>query len=597
MMKRTKPSITKPTGPKEKWIGAIHIKWVQYKPDDWRLEAKWRDPGKPPGKERCKQWFYNWRHAEEFAAKENKRLDELKEKGAGRFTVGDALNSYLKEREALSKRKDNKGCTRDTFNDLQTIIENHIRPRFDRVRLAQLSSQQIKEWIIEQCGKLKTRTVDKHFAILKCVLKHAVEYDMLTVNPLSVKKVKVPGERSQRVKIPARSDLEVLREYLNQPRPVKYHRFKWSCLRMIVFFALSCGLRAGEMSALEWDDIDRETGEIEIKRSRAPLQGLKGPKSKSGNRKIPTTLWGRQIIDEHAEVYKEFYGKCVGPVLKARDSDFMTSHQVSRIFTEALQRCGLVDSETNQTKFACHAGRHWTASHWLKSTADIHQTKKWLGHKHASMTLDTYGHLLDDPEARAKFERMPDWLIPVIESDAPPVQQPSPLTLPAPEESIVFDSNAGNGQIEAKCPIDVPSIAEPYVRPFIELLWKGMEVGEVYCEIAPLIPNLRSTKNPQPLKMPVVHMRVAKEFRRLKLPPPTTLASRFRAERILALHAKGYQSHEIAKMVGCHYTLVNMVRQARHKPNANNPLNRKLNTPRPNAREPQPEHKTQLKLL
>ena len=56
-----------------------------------------------------KKWFNNWRHAEEFAAKENKRLELLKEKGAGRYTFNDAADSYIKEREHRSKAKDNTG--------------------------------------------------------------------------------------------------------------------------------------------------------------------------------------------------------------------------------------------------------------------------------------------------------------------------------------------------------------------------------------------------------------------------------------------------------------------------------------------------------
>ena len=597
-MKRAK--ITKPSGRKPMRIGAILLKEVPYK-DEWRIDLTWRDPGKPPGKERCHRTRRNWRHAEEFAAKENKRLELLKEKGAGRHTFNDAADSYIKKYEDRSKAKDSggySGCTRDSFMTLQSIVENHLRPRFGHMRLAEISSRHIEDWITEQAKIAKPRTLKLRMGELNRVLSHAVDREMLLVTP---KKVRVPGKILKRAKIPDRSDLEMLREYLMGPRPLKHGRFAWSCRRMIVLFAVSCGLRAGEMSALEWDDIDRETGEIDINKARAHYQGLKGPKTEAGYRKLPTTPATREIINEHAEVYKQFYGKCVGPVLKSREKDYLAASEVSRVFRETMRECGLADPNTNQIKFTTHAGRHWTASHWLKSTADVHQSTKWMGHKNPSMTLDIYGHCLDDPESRAKFERMPDWLIPTIESDSPsalpPVENSESLrALPAPEDSFEFGPKA-NGQVEPEHLIDVPDIAEPWVKPFLKLLQQGMKPADAYFEIAPLMPNLRSTKNPTVMKWATVLERICAEFKRLKLPEPRTIASRIRAEKILKLHGEKYQVFEIAKLVGCEKSTVNNVLRSRHKGNANNPLNRKANMSVNLGRKPQPEHKKQLKLL
>jgi integrase len=577
-MKRVR--ITKPTGRKPMRIGAILLKEVPYQ-NEWRIQATWRDP------DRKKKWFNNWRHAEEFAAKENKRLDVLKERGADRFTGNDACDSYIKKYEDRSQAKDNSGgCTLDTFITLQGIVENHVRPFIGHMRLAGITPRHIEDWLAEQAKIAKPRTVRHRMTELYRVLNYAVERGMLLV---PVKKVKPPGKISKRAKIPDRSDLEALREYLTGPRPFRHGQFEWSCLRMIVLLAVSYGLRAGECSALEWDDIDRETGEIDINKARALKQGLKAPKTEAGYRKIPTTPAGRAWIDEHAQVYKEFYGKCVGPVLRSRRRDYLLPQEVSRIFRNAMRACGLADSNTNQIKFTHHAGRHWCASHWMKSTADAHQSAKWLGHKNVSMTLDVYGHCLDDPEAREKFQRIPDWLSPIVELDAPSATRP--IALPAPENSFEFDSRVEiNGQVEPKCPIDVPSIAEPWVKPLIELLRQGMPILEAYSEISPMMPNPH-------LSMSSLKQKVQQEFRRLKLPSSRSIVARFRAEKILALHAKGFQSFEIAKMAGCDYTLVNMVLQGRHKPRGYTGLKYKTNSPRPNTLEPQPEHKKQLKLL
>src|SRR5262245_40151397 len=96
-------AMTKPTGRKPMRVGAILLKEVPYK-DEWRIQATWRDLSRQ--KLRRKQWFNNWRHAEEVAAKESKRLDVIKEKGAGRYTFNDAADSLLKRCEQRVKAKD-----------------------------------------------------------------------------------------------------------------------------------------------------------------------------------------------------------------------------------------------------------------------------------------------------------------------------------------------------------------------------------------------------------------------------------------------------------------------------------------------------------
>src|SRR5262245_59650035 len=124
--------MTKPTGRMKKEIGAITLKELPYKNKGilrgYIVDVTWRGADTPSG--RGHKTFPNWPHAEEFARKKDKQLEELKEKGAGRYTFNDAADSYLKECERLSKAKDNTGCTLDTFDLYQRRVENHLRPKF-----------------------------------------------------------------------------------------------------------------------------------------------------------------------------------------------------------------------------------------------------------------------------------------------------------------------------------------------------------------------------------------------------------------------------------------------------------------------------------
>jgi integrase len=589
--RRKRVRITKPTGRKPMRLGALLLKEVSYK-DEWRIQATWRDPA------RRKRWFNNWRAAEEFAQKENKRLDVIKERGAGRFTFNDAADSYLKRCEQRVHAK-NRDLTPDSLFAYQRDVEN-LEPKFGHLRLETITTQDVEDWLIEQRTKFSDHTTSRWLIRLRSILDHAVDRGMLHANPLRVKKIKQLNKYKKRVDIPDRSDLEVLRKFLNQPRPVKNGTLKWSCLRVLVLLGASCGMRAGEVAGLRWDSIDPVTGEIDIKESIAPRAGRKGPKTEAGYRKVPTTPRARDIINEHAELYKQQEGKCVGSVLKTRDMEYLRPHMVSAWFTEVMLEAGLVRPGTKkQPKFTFHALRHWCASHWMKTTGDVHQVAKWLGHKNASMTLDIYGHCLDDSEAREKFERMPDWLNPIVEIDAPlqrrPIQITEPLALPAPTEpALEFNSVE---QVERGFHVDVPDIAKPWLKPFIQMLADGISVREAYRLITPQVPP--SVMPTGGIRKPRISAQahVIAELKRLNMPTPKEIAARVRDERILKLHAEKYQAGDIARMMKCGRSVVFRALKSRHKENAHNPLNYNLKPGAAKKAKAQTEHKSQLKLL
>ena len=168
----------------------------------------------------------------------------------------------------------------------------------------------------------------------------------------------------------------------------------------------------------------------------------------------------------------------------------------------------------------------------------------------------------------------------------PAPKEPPPLELASTAE------HNGNGNAGADdCPIHIPNIAKPWVKPFIMLLAEGMKLSEAYRTIAPHV----LVRGDQPAKWTDQHVR--KEFRRLKMPGPDVVAARLRDERILKLHVEKHLVLDIADKVGINPNTVYRVLESRHKERPANPWTQKGKSPRPDARKPQPEHKTQLKLL
>jgi integrase len=283
----------KPTGRKPMRIGACLLKEVPYK-GEYRVEITWRNP------DRRKRWENNWRAAEDFARAEDRRLEIAKENPGNRHTFNDAADSYTKKCERRVLADD---LSPDTWRTYRLNLK-HVRPKFGPMLLPDVTATEVEDWLLEKAASAKHNTLDGYRRCVHAVLAHAVEIGWIAGNVLDVKKVKTPGKKTKRADIPDPSDMEVLRKYLDGPRPFKFCRLKWLALRVMVVLGGIDGMRAGEVAAIEWDSIDRDTGEIDVKKTRARLKGLKAPKADS-YRKIPTTGRARQIIEEYAVAYKK----------------------------------------------------------------------------------------------------------------------------------------------------------------------------------------------------------------------------------------------------------------------------------------------------
>jgi hypothetical protein len=149
--------------------------------------------------------------------------------------------------------------------------------------------------------------------------------------------------------------------------------------------------------------------------------------------------------------------------------------------------------------------------------------------------------------------------------------------------------------------LHIPSIAEPWVQPFVNKLADlKMPLGQVYDWLVLQLDDRRAVNDStKRVTLHTAYTRAGDEFMRLNLPSPKSLRARFLAEKIVHMHlVKKMQVLDIAMECNCHKSRVyQILRERGHKENANNPLNTKIKLGSNFGRKPQPQHKEQLKLL
>ena len=170
-------------------------------------------------------------------------------------------------------------------------------------------------------------------------------------------------------------------------------------------FALTTGLRRGEICALKWRDIDPYGDKIYVRNSRYQLRGVTGEKVTKSGKPREVTLYkeAREVLIAERE-------KQILRIKHAGDS--WENEPRGHIFTDDRGRPLSPMALTSAFKrLACwaklptqsfHSLRHTAATQKIGAGVSLIKVQKELGHADISTTLKYYGHVLPQDEEKAQ---------------------------------------------------------------------------------------------------------------------------------------------------------------------------------------------------
>jgi integrase len=188
-------------------------------------------------------------------------------------------------------------------------------------------------------------------------LRQVLDFAGAEPNPAADKRVKLP--RVERTVLEPPSESEVAAIIANAPP-------KW---RLTLRFLEQTGMRAGELSKLEWQDVDAANSRFRIR----------GGKTASARRWVAVPEW---VMDD---------------VLETCPPDDRTPER--RVFPGATRQVlGMAMRRGCQAAglalYSPHDLRHRYASVKVREGVPVTELAAQLGHARKSMTLDTYSHVL-----------------------------------------------------------------------------------------------------------------------------------------------------------------------------------------------------------
>jgi integrase len=307
------------------------------------------------------------------------------------FSVAEAkLSGFLKDhRERRERRKNvNEASAKMTFGSAAAIhlqnlddslsIKQRTRdywrevlaallkswPRLSETEIRKITQSDCKKWANEYAKKASATRYNNTLAVLRHVLKIAIEAGVIYSNPAAVvKRVKVRGKH---ISLPTTVKFNEMVAEMREG----HGRDSQNSADLAEGLAFT-GCRKGEASEIEFRDLDFDAGELVVRGDAAT--GTKNWEV----RRVPLIPDARTLFSR----------------MRSERADEPLDAKVFRVreCQKALDRaCKKVGAD----RITHHDLRHLFATRCIESGVDIPTVSRWLGHKDGgALAMKTYGHL------------------------------------------------------------------------------------------------------------------------------------------------------------------------------------------------------------
>ena len=292
-----------------------------------------------------------------------------------RLTVGTFLLTWLED-----EHKHN--IAHSTYKRYRALLVHHINPVIKEVELQKVSPTDISRVIttMRQSGQ-SPRSQQQARALLSVALGEAENKGYIALNP--VKKVRIPINKVKEMHPLGIEDVKRLLE-----------TYKGTYMSARLHIALLAGLRQGEALGLRWQDIDFETGLLEVRNQVQKIDGklqLTGLKTDRSRRYVALTSGSLDSLKQHREIVESMKKVCGSTW---QENDFVFPHldgsaHPATLDYNAWKRClRLCGIKTRRL----HDARHTAATLMYAQGVGIEVISRALGHSSSAITSKLYVH-------------------------------------------------------------------------------------------------------------------------------------------------------------------------------------------------------------
>ncbi|MEG0256183.1 tyrosine-type recombinase/integrase [Vagococcus sp.] len=282
-------------------------------------------------------------------------------------TVGSWLGNWL-DSEVRKRVKTS------TFASYQYKINHYILPYIGEESIQKVSEDSLQRWIdllIEQ--KLSSATIKLIVQIFRMAIKSAQKKQIILTDP--TKNLFIPKVKKRKIHALSIKEQKKIEEAASK-----------TITGASILISLYTGLRIGEISALQWSDIDFSRQLIYVQRT---LQRIPLRKNGSETQLViqeAKTVESERIVPFSGRLKKyllDLKGKSRSPFVVATKIKALEPRSITYHFRKIIEKIGL-------SHLHFHQLRHTFATRALELGGDIASISALLGHHSSKFTLDVY---------------------------------------------------------------------------------------------------------------------------------------------------------------------------------------------------------------
>lgn len=270
-----------------------------------------------------------------------------------------------------------------------SLINTNIMPVLSGYRMSKITPMLCQTVFSNMTEKgTKESTQKKVLTLMKAIFNSAVDNGVISKSPITKTSVKVGGEPSEK------------RKALTPDQVAEFTRnirsYKGGYYSELVTVALGTGMRIGELLGLQWDCVDMEACEVEVKRNmiinaRTVLNDH--TKTEAGMRTIP---FGNDVLTAFKKLWLR------------RNGDFVFHKQYSdEPLWYSTVRLAMVECSPSGVLCTPHILRHTYITNLFDAGFDLKECQMLAGHRDARMTANVYIDYLNEKrfaETKAKIQ-------------------------------------------------------------------------------------------------------------------------------------------------------------------------------------------------
>ena len=366
--------------------------------------------------------------------KTEKQNERVLQRIAGEFESKVLAGQYLDgERMTLSDYTEywfdnyaKRNLTETSIANTKHLLKLHVLPELGKKKLTNIKPADLNRLYNDlaehrkdgRAGGYSVATIRRVHSAVGSLLSQAVKWDLISSDPskrVSLPKLDKAIDEDQYWTL-EQTDLFLdcldqeftYQVSANTHQKNEYMRSGSVSLQLKLFFyiAIYCGLRRGEIVALQWDDIDFDKCLIKVNKERTLADGeviSKKPKSK---RSIRTITAPDEVIALARKWHLEQlqYRLSIGDKWEGSgESVFITWNGLPmrpetpyKAFKRIVERYNsTAPDDLKLPDIPLHGLRHTNATLQISENVDPETVAKRLGHAKTSTTLDVYAHALD----------------------------------------------------------------------------------------------------------------------------------------------------------------------------------------------------------